>query len=255
MGFNVPGMFLPDAMRRGVRHERGKGIDSTAGRWAFSGADLHVYVGTEKIGNLVSLTVSVTREVLPLYTFGDPSPRTFVRGKRGIAGTMTFTQFDSHALLSTFRFQKESRYEYDIIEDIWSGLWDASVPGQEEYSYSSGWIQRVKQLKQLYEQGRNNNAMYITNRIAETYEYVARREIRYVDQLPPFDMTLIFINEAGAFAYLSLLGVQFVNEGFGYTLDDLASEIGVTYVATGIRPLSNRPPAAFDSALPYETTR
>jgi hypothetical protein len=61
-----------------------------------------------------------------------------------------------------------------------------------------------------------------------------------VDQLPPFDLTLVFINETGAFAYMALMGVQFANEGYGYTLDDLSSATAVTYVATGVRPLTNR---------------
>jgi hypothetical protein len=76
--------------------------------------------------------------------------------------------------------------------------------------------------------------------VASAAKIVAQRRIQYVDQLPPFDLTLVFINETGAFAYMALMGVQFANEGYGYTLDDLSSATAVTYVATGVRPLTNR---------------
>lgn len=198
-------------------------------KWAFSGADIHAYIGNRKVANLVALSVSINREVAPIYTFGDPSPRTFVKGKRGIAGTMTFTQFDKHALI-------ESVFNVGtFIKDIWAHV-DKFYANQVDRAF----LDRVRYLRELAESGGSNvstNEQYI---LANAARIVAHRRIQYVDQLPPFDLTLVFINETGAFAYMALLGVQFANEGYGYTLDDLSSATAVTYVATGVRPLTNK---------------
>jgi len=66
---------------------------------AFSGANITATIGNKKLGSLQALTCSITREVAALYGFGDANPKAFVKGKRGIAGSLVFTQFDRHALL------------------------------------------------------------------------------------------------------------------------------------------------------------
>jgi len=201
-------------------------LESEAHKFAFSGADIHAYIGNRKVGTLVSLTVSVTREVMPLYTFGNPSPRTFVKGKRGIAGSMTFTQFDKHALIGTLIEQPNIQY-----------LWDW-IKSQSDLSLSNS-QREIKDALTRTDSQLAGASSFVADRVRWARMIVGSRPLRYVDQIPPFDMTLAFVNESGAFAYLELYGIQFVNEGFGYTLDDLASEIAVTFVCTGIKPLSN----------------
>lgn len=53
---------------------------------SFSGADITASIGNYLIGELQSITYSVTREKAPIFTMGNPNPRSFSRGKRGIAG-------------------------------------------------------------------------------------------------------------------------------------------------------------------------
>lgn len=54
---------------------------------SFSGADLIVSFGKQVIGELQQITWSIAREKLPVYTLGSPDPRSYSRGKRGIAGS------------------------------------------------------------------------------------------------------------------------------------------------------------------------
>jgi hypothetical protein len=200
-------------------------------KWAFSGADIHAYIGNRKVANLVALSVSINREVAPIYTFGDPSPRTFVKGKRGIAGTMTFTQFDKHALIeSVFNVGEQIKNIWDNIDRFYGHMADAQFKDRVDHlkRYANMTSEQIRSL---------SPEQYV---VASAAKIVAQRRIQYVDQLPPFDLTLVFINETGAFAYMALMGVQFANEGYGYTLDDLSSATAVTYVATGVRPLTNR---------------
>ena len=70
---------------------------------SFSGCDIRATFGSKVIGTLQGISWSVTREKAPIYTMGEPDPRAFSRGKRGIAGSLIFIQFDKHALLEHFK--------------------------------------------------------------------------------------------------------------------------------------------------------
>lgn len=58
-----------------------------------------------------------------------------------------------------------------------------------------------------------------------------------VDQLPPFNLSLIFTNEYGYASYQRLLGVEFVTEGNVYSVQDMITEQTVTYLAKDFTPL------------------
>jgi hypothetical protein len=45
------------------------------------------------------------------------------------------------------------------------------------------------------------------------------------------------VNELGDSATMTVWGVQLVNEGGGYTMDDLSSNVAYSFVALGITPL------------------
>jgi hypothetical protein len=64
----------------------------------FTGADITAYFDHIRVGTLQAITVSITREVQPIYVMGSPEPKAFAKGKRGIAGTLIFSQFDRDAL-------------------------------------------------------------------------------------------------------------------------------------------------------------
>ena len=93
---------------------------------AYAGCDMQVHINHIPVGTLQALTISITRETVPLYVMGDPNPKTYVKGKRGIAGTLVFSTFDRHALLNdVFRDQganpetstwyKDDKYLKDLI--------------------------------------------------------------------------------------------------------------------------------------------
>ena len=67
---------------------------------SFSGADLIVSFGPCVIGELQQITWAVQREKAPVYTLGNPDPRSYSRGKRAIAGNCVFAVFDRDALVA-----------------------------------------------------------------------------------------------------------------------------------------------------------
>lgn len=57
------------------------------------------------------------------------------------------------------------------------------------------------------------------------------------DQLPPLDISLIFANEYGAISHMGLWGVEFLQEGATFSVEDIFSENTVQYVARDIDPM------------------
>lgn len=58
-----------------------------------------------------------------------------------------------------------------------------------------------------------------------------------VDQLPPFNMTLLFTDEFGNVSYRRVLGVDFVTDGVVYSSNDMLAEQTVSYMASDFTPL------------------
>ena len=56
-----------------------------------------------------------------------------------------------------------------------------------------------------------------------------------VDQLPPFNATILFADEYGNASYRCLLGLEFVTDGTVYSIQDLLSEQSIGYMASNFR--------------------
>jgi len=67
----------------------------------------------------------------------------------------------------------------------------------------------------------------------DSYQYTTNLP----DQLPPLDLSLIFANEYGAISHMGLYGVEFIQEGGTFSIEDIFSENTVQYVARDIDPL------------------
>lgn len=195
---------------------------------SFSGVDIRAVFGSKVIGTLQGISWSVTREKAPIYTMGDPDPRAFARGKRGIAGSLVFIQFDRHALLSELSNVK-----------FWSDKDSLRVqPG-------SGTITAV-------EGGGENPAARTAFEAESTFGVNGPRDDQkavppwFSDQIPPFDITLAAHNEYGAAATMRIFGVEILNEGSGVSIDDIVLEQQMTFVARTIDPWRVDDPAYKD---------
>lgn len=176
----------------------------------FSGADIVCTFGGTPIGALSGITWSVTREKAPIYTMGSPNPRSFSRGKRGIAGSLIFTVFDRPALysmLDAHRDDESLRY-WTRSHNILPG-----AGGQND--------KRHRGIVPVNEQNSN---------LQSGVPY-------YADQIPPFDVTITFANEYGQSAVRSIYGVEILNEGSGASMDDIVIEETMTFVARDLGPM------------------
>jgi hypothetical protein len=173
----------------------------------FSGADIVATFGGVEIGALSGITFSVTREQAPIYTMGSPNPRSFSRGKRGIAGSLIFTVFDRPALYQML----ETNYNTPNRQVFYTRAHN-TLPGD------SGHKRGIAEA-------------------ASTVRDVTDKIPFYADQIPPFDITITFANEYGQAAVRSIYGVELLNEGSGASMDDIVIEETMTYVAREIGPM------------------
>ena len=205
---------------------------------SFSGCDIVATFNGKVIGELQAITYSVSREKAPIYTMGSAEPRSFSRGKRGIAGTLVFTAFDRDALLEEFssklngdttgiqKFKSERNNENNVnfisIED-----WDAEMSNYASVGDQTG-----------------------TN-IGNTSDLVSKYKAIYADEILPFDITITFANEYGQRAKTVIYGVELLNEGSGYSIDTVTTEKAYTFVARKIdsmKSLSSDNDSGFSSS-------
>jgi hypothetical protein len=191
---------------------------------SFSGVDIKAVFGNRVVAEIQAISYSITREKAPLYTMGSADPRSFSRGKRGIAGTLIFLVFDRHALLGTFgMIAKNAGDPYlKFMADK-----DDFVPNTSaDSSASSLPIATV---------GDPDNPVDFTNLGESNINSIDDDQTPeapwFSDQIPPFDVTLAAANEYGAFAVMRIYGIELLNEGYGVSIDDIVSEMQHTYVA------------------------
>lgn len=183
---------------------------------SFSGVDIRAVFGDKPIGTLQGISWSVTREKAPIYTMGEADPRAFARGKRGIAGSMVFIQFDRHALLQEMKSAKFWADKDSLKPD---GLGFKSVEGDRTPASTA------------FEQ---ENFGDVSNPRSDQKP----SDPWFADQIPPFDITLAAANEYGGAAVMRIYGVEILNEGSGASIDDIVLEQQMTFVARALSPWS-----------------
>jgi hypothetical protein len=179
---------------------------------SFSGADIKAVFGNKEVGNLMAVSYAIQREKAPIYVLGEANPRAFSRGKRGIAGSLIFIQFDTHAILEQFDGDKagtlgmfiKKKHEVDP-----SDLREQTGPAQRTGEMLSNNGDDPTQMGEL----------------AKAF---------YADQLPPFDVTVAALNELGVAANCVIHNVELMNEGWGMGIEDRQADMQTTYLARAV---------------------
>ena len=175
---------------------------------SFSGADIKCVIGDQLLKEVQGISYSVTREKAPIYTLGSSDPRSFSRGKRGIAGSLIFTVFDRNPLAELARNAKY--FYYAKADEIWN---------PDDY------LNQISPVNELVD----TNGMPLG---------IEKRPAVYEDQILPFDITITFQNEYGQMAVQRIYGVEILNAGSGLSVDDIVNEMQATFVARTLSPIT-----------------
>jgi hypothetical protein len=178
----------------------------------FGGCDIVATFNGKVIGELQAITYSLTREKVPVYTMGSAEPRSFSRGKRGIAGNLVFVSFNRDALLSELGEKSISKYKAN----------DHMAKG--EFISIEEWDSYMSDLVNPSVEKPDTTNNLITN----------DAKARYADEILPFDITISLANEYGNKAVTVIYGVEILNEGIGFSIDAPTSERAYTFVARSV---------------------
>jgi hypothetical protein len=206
----------------------GPGSEYAAAYTTFSGCDIKAVFGDQAVGEIQAISVQITREKAGIYTMGDPNPRSFSRGKRGIAGSLIFIQFDRDAVLIAMQDRK---FQGDKDEVRPFGPGSTSTSLEYELRSTSGVTAAspigapIDASPSIRQQESDLTSIESDQEVLSAF---------YSDQIPPFDITLVAANEYGDIASMGIFGVEFLNEGWGISIDDLVSEKQYTYLARNV---------------------
>ena len=164
----------------------------------FSGADIKAYFENLEVGNLQGISLSVNREVRPVFVMGRADVVSYSRGKRGVAGSLVMTVFDRDAF---YEIKKQAYFA--------AKAHDATLENKVAQYFQPGVTPVSEVGMQLANPG-------------------------YSDQIPPFDITLVARNEFGNASVMRIYGVHIVSEGMGMSVDDNVAESQFTFVAHGV---------------------
>lgn len=184
----------------------------------FGGSDIVCSFDEVVIGECQAITYSITREKVAVYTLGSAEPRSFSRGKRGIAGNLVFIVFNRDALLSSLGDKKITKYK-----------------GNDTATLVNDFDTRFLSMDK-WDDYMTNEALDNAGQPDEYTNALVNDEATpvYADELLPFDITISCANEYGNRAVTVIYGVEILNEGVGFSIDSPTSERAYTFVARAV---------------------
>jgi hypothetical protein len=191
----------------------------------FTGVDMHVSFGPTEVGSVSALSVTVTRDTVPRYISGRVNAAAFAKGRRGIAGTMSWQVFDRDPILRDL--YREIANDKTRLSNLWSKL-QVNVGNESNLPGTSG------------------SVITALNNIKAA---AGAQIVEYIDQLPPVDVTISFVSETtGEVSVARLIGVVFLSAGMAWSMGDVDNEMATTYLARAYKPLT---PVWADLTTPY----
>jgi len=185
---------------------------------SFSGVDMLVTFGSTVVGEVQGVSYTVTREKAPLYTMGSADPRSFSRGKRGIAGSLIFLVFDRSGLLDAMSEEMYLANQWEVTKGQTTENVAQPLNGAIAGSTATG----------TETDPRFQVSSGATDKVFAT--------ARYHDQIPPFDLVITAANEYGHTCRMSVQGVEIMNVGSGMSVDDITTDESCTFVARSVTP-------------------
>lgn len=93
-----------------------------------------------------------------------------------------------------------------------------------------------KQLTDIVNSGSGNNTT-TEDAVRRTQAISRLSKPVIVDEIPPFDITISMANEYGSAAVMVLYGVEILNQGSQYSMDNIQSQQACTFVARRLKSL------------------
>jgi len=249
---------------------------SAGTRTVFTGGDIGAYINQIPVTNLESAAWSIQVDVVPNYVMGSRDAVVYTTGRRQISGTLIFSQYDRHAVLeqifqlSALGYQTQGQlWASDTPGSALYGV-NSSLSSTTPTTFNGVAVINSGQLQgnlinpvpttgislqsatplpagtnvvntTLSAMGlrgitASQYNQFVQQAAKQTAQVIGSTNLNYVDQLPPFDLTLVGIARSGAAAKCSIFGIQCTTESGGMSSADISNAIGISYVALGVSP-------------------
>ena len=215
---------------------------------SYSGVDIRIVINGEYVGSMQALSYAIQREKAPIYVMGRVDPRSFSRGKRGIAGTMISLLLDRHLLYSGSFTGEQAVLDTDEIF-VFGAPGRAGSPTGSRPTGGRAQVEGEGEPQRfgfdIYDGSANGTLVrnvagtapfgevFDESDLGNNYEI---HDVFYVDQILPFDVSIIAVNEYGNAAQMRMYGCEILNEGSGFSIDDMVVENQMTYICRTILP-------------------
>lgn len=193
---------------------------------SFSGVDMNIIMGGHIIGEAMGVSWTTNREKVPIYTMGSANPRSFSRGKRGIAGTIVAVMMDRSALLDVLSNKTDGRFDYVANE----------YEVRQAYKRST----KLNQNADIASLSGSVGSQHGPSKANELRASKVMAKAQYLDQLMPVGLTLTGCNEYGSKCSMSIIGMEFLSNGCAISVDNIMTDESASFVCTDIIPWSDQ---------------
>lgn len=184
-----------------------------------SGVEIQAVFKDTKFGDLHMIKYVTQRDVANVHVMGSVDAVSVARGKRATSGACVFAVFDKDRLIESMKNSADSQVFLSNSE-----LANYSDSGAPTYNTSKGAVRTDGAVQSVFNK----------------YNFGKFTAPRLLDQIPPFDITLVGVSEAsGNASRMVIHGVQFSSDQGGSSVDDLLLERQVTFIARRITPWQN----------------
>lgn len=200
---------------------------------SFGGPDITALFNNIPFASLQHIEYSIVRDKTRIFTLGSADARSFSRGKRVMGGALVFILLNRNELLSAIQ-----------------GNGDFFTSGDEVRTNAdprslSNINQTVVQPSAFNAQGNPvavpaTTVLGVTDPTTDggvgTDSFFSQKDNPwYVDQIPPFQVSLVGANETGAIVTMKLFNVELTGEASGVGIDDVVIEQQYQFMCTGIQ--------------------
>ena len=198
-----------------------------------SGVEIQAVFGNKKFGDLHMIKYATQRDTANVHVMGHVDPVSVAKGKRATTGACVFAIFEKDRLLEAMAKDHKVFLTNHELANY------GTLNQRDKFSNSSTRSKANRAGGTVRVDGT------ISTRSVDNMGYSVFAKSNFgqevapmlIDQIPPFDITLVGVSEStGDASRMVVHGVQFNSDQGGSSVDDLILERQVTFLARRISP-------------------
>lgn len=204
-----------------------------------SGVEIQAVFNDTIFGDMHMIKFATQRDTANVHVMGSVDPVSVAKGKRATTGACVFAVFDKDRLVDAMSNSKVFLTNHELVN------YGSGANGQTTTGVTSGnGTVRVDGTLASGQTGISG-----TKSVFNSTDFGASVAPMLIDQIPPFDITLVGVSEStGNASRMVIHGVQFNSDQGGSSVDELILQRQVTFLASRVTPWQNLTDLAQGSA-------